>query len=1186
MTVTKQITIYDAPIADKGHQYDPNASIAHIDDFMADEARAHERLRVKNTPIVATMPSMLIKNIIYNVMPIVDNDSPYKMHIQLPVPIKVATIGAGINIKHDNEIISMSGIHFDSDATFFRTPVKYTNLTSRDRFLMGGNDWRDIEYTFNFAPIINLILQFTQQRTDRALKPIRISIKFTSDEDAINKINMIYMFMMSRRQLFIRMYSDVANIVFATPEIDASLVVKRKSEQMPRIEKNIAVSAMEKMLNMELSHLDEDQFMGILSAFKMVSTYVSILLGGRPVIDKIMKKYRTEMNIRIAKNIQRSEKMRRDAAAAWMNNIALREFQTPLSNLTREKVSIVENRYKNEYDAAVAMRLNKCPHLSLLRTVMVSRASVFNESAWDKLKKYVPLKPPPLINGTIKLPEYTSMLKCDMCHFSALCPHHYILFDMRDKMFDGDTTKTADYVIRTFSKDMRSEDDSYYCRICGELILRNLVEGEIWTMKTNAPSSSFTDALSNTIHTEVWQTISMNLDMGAINIDKASITNNIVEVINPHIRAYELKLSRIKTNTENVVLFSLYLIISAYTFAAIIHLANASGGDITIRGVKIKGLNSMDLLHRLFNAAFKLIVKQRASTIDRVPAFTPDRIKKILTRAYQQISGINIEIETAADDDFFDPIYNNTVYNFIYLGHVISDINNGKPRPKYADTKKILGVPFDDIKDLRMMFDRAKIPAAWKNIDSYYWDSYSFVASRILSNTFTRDIKYKKTIDDAVIKLNERWEKIVAADAVYKNVGSRICIEWSNMPQTYDRAHLHSVMYCRDGKSHVWNIYIYKHGQNVVEVRSGQFGKVDITNMDLVTRKCSVCGDKYGETKHTNINDILSYNVNIAAFFKLYKYKCPVKYRHNFINDTCLQCGVTKSQINDKDEKYYEKYKDTYIKEKTRVVSINSDSIFKINANMRRDSMIVVKGDKNSVSIKPWVYSNDSVIKLSKTMTIPYNVLLNIGIMRDYDFDAIKSGSINPNVKASVDMLILHTTVINGYIIDLISKYNRFITCSSIGMHGALEEMCKTKHDEILSMSPLDLKGYFAERRYRKHEPARHYANWTLSWFCDMILRIYNEKKHSSINIKFATIFMDEVMEAELNSSKPKLYKRIIASVKATETADNDTGVNMSNIDIADSYVKDHINIDDDVSLNVNELDIDDMSLSMGDDIV
>lgn len=1184
MSVTKQITIYEPPSVSQEKKYDLTTSTRHLDDFVVDEIRLRERLRTTNMPISSTMPSILIKNIIYNIMPILDEKAKYKMHIQLRVPIKMLYVGGSIQIKRENDIISMSGMYFDSESTFFRYAAKNNNLTDADRFIMGGNDLRDIEYTYDFAPIIKLISHFTMQRTEHALKPVRFAMKFSSAEDAMKKIQLVYAFMLSRRAYITKMYNY--SQIYAPITKTTFVVSKKCSVAIKPIGTNIAISAMERMINMKLSHLDAHQFMSTITSFGLLFSYIKILTTGKVGYQKTMHSHKRCIEVKMTQQTHRSNIIKKQAKDAWLSHIADREFQKPYGELTQSQLTVVSSQYERELDAAEAIKANKCPHLRLLRKVMRSRSNVFNEEAWAGLKKYVPLKPKPMKNGVIKLPKYDTLLQCDMCHLSALCPHHYVLFDMKDAMFKGDINDTMEYVIRTFSKDMQSEDDSYYCRICGELIKRNLVEGEIWAAKNMNGGVTYNDTLSNIIRTEVWQTLSANIDLGPVSIDKMTLTNNIIDIINPFIRRYELKLTRIKTNTENMILFSLYLIISAYTLAVIIHLANVSGGDITIRGTDVKKLKGFDLLHRLFNSAYKLIVKQRANTINKVPAFTHDRIKKILTRAYQQVSGSHMTIQTTTIEHFDDPISNNMVYMYIYIGHVISAISAGKKRPAYGDTKSIIGVNLDKIKEMRMMFSKAKMPDAWKGFDSYYWDSYSATASRILSNTFVRNAKHKKAIDDAQNALQKRWDKMVADKAIEMNISNSKPHKWSKLSRSNTKDRSLSLLFCKDGRSHIWDIYVYKGGPRIVEVKLGQFHKNDISGLKLVTQKCSVCGDKYGETKHTDIKTIIAEANNKASFFKYYKYKCPKQYKHSFTKNACEHCGVTKTQLYNKDEKYYSKHREQYEKDKLKMSNVESNKVYIANEAERRRArtMMVVKKRENAERFKPWVYSNDNIIKLSKMIHVPYNIILNIGFTRNHYFDEIKNNKFNPSGKATNEMWLMQVSIVNEYITDFVSKYNRFVRCSSTAMNEELEEICKSKHNDVTSLKQLDLTQYYYERQYRRKEKPQHYANWTLFWFCDIIMRVYNEKKHSGINRKFVKIFANEFVEAEMNMSKPRLYKRVVVAAK--DATDNVGAAVMPKIEITDDYAKEQINIDDGTALDFGDIDVNDLDASMGNDTI
>jgi hypothetical protein len=1184
MSISKQITIYEPPDTTFNKLHTENIEFGNIDLFTNDELRRHNKLTTADIPIISTMPSMLIKNIVYNIMPIIEpshTESPatYKMHVQLPIPIKVAILTKGTTVKRENDIISMIGFYFDSESTFFQfTPIKgnLTNLAQKDQFFLGAAALRDIAAIYNYIPLPRTCAHFTQQKLKEALKPIKFAIKFNNDEDALQKIQSIITLVNSRAMYFRRMYKYIVNSIYGDPQSlvvnVAQCVAKRKT-----IGISDAIFVMEKLTNISLHDKEPGIVTSTLKALGLYFVYVRLVLNGTKSANTLIQQ--SELDASVTRDLMTFKKQMyiNNARDAWYNNIAMREFQLNYSILTTSQQETVTNQYKQEYDISIAIRTNKCPHLPLQRQVMRFKNEVFDVEAWNSLKKFVPLDPAPKKNDITTMPTYTTGLQCNLCHLWGLCPHHYVMFDMKDTMFEGSDEKMMDYLILHFSIDKQSEDDTYFCRICGETLKKNMVEGEIWA-SIISPSSGGGDALNNIIATEVFHTLNTNIVTGTVSIDNTVLANNIVNVISPFIYQYETKLNRGKTNTEAMIRYSLHLIISAYVLVVIVYLSSITGGEITLKNAKIKGLTGVDMLHALFNQAYKLLVFQKMVAIDNVPAFTPDRIKKILTRGFQQVSGSHIMVETTVLNDHFDEtLSTDPIYQFLYYGWVMAAAIDKKPRPMLLDSQTIIGTPIENIKNLKMMFEKASMPPKWDTEDAYYWDSYSAVAKRIISNTYIMNATHKAAIHKEQNVLIKRWNDIMKKRANMYNIRSSMPNTWTMRKENVPIEELLLTMYCTDGKLHKWDIFVYK-GENgkSVDVKVGQFGKIDITNMDYFTQKCAVCGDIFGKTKPVDIVTIVSNNKTRESFYRYYTDKCPIKYIHTYTNGTCTQCGITKHIKKTNDKTYFNKYKSVYEQLKSYTDGKNI-----IQSNRR--GMVVIKKSKTGKLYKPWVYTNDNIVTLSKTMRISYNLLINIGLISKYNYEDIEKSKFNPSSSVENNMWILHISAVGAAIINFVSKYNRFVRCSVVGMHADLQEICKTMHSDVQLLTPIDLTEYFTERVCRSKDIPRLYANWILSQLCSMILRIYNAKDHAVINKKFANLFIGELLETELNNSKPKLHKRTVASAK--DATDNFNTDNMGRVEINDIMAKESIDAVGE-AFDTSDIDVSNMEGSYGHDVI
>ena len=220
------------------------------------------------------------------------------------------------------------------------------------------------------------------------------------------------------------------------------------------------------------------------------------------------------------------------------------------------------------------------------------------------------------------------------------------------------------------------------------------------------------------------------------------------------------------------------------------------------------------------------------------------------------------------------------------------------------------------------------------------------------------------------------------------------------------------------------------------------------------------------------------------------------------------------------------------------------------------------------------MYQNNSITELSKVTSIPYNVLINLGFVRNLKFDTVVKGKVNPSNKVTDDHWIMQAHAIGSYINSIATKFNRLIRCVTIGMHADFEEFCKTRHEEVKNLTLIDLTDFMKEKSVRKLESPRLYANWMLVSMCSMLLNIYKSKVSGKIAQRFVDIFVTDIMEAELNMSKPELYKKVVAAAKALTDNITYTPVEM-NEDDTDTSAKDFICGLDGETFSTSELDVD-----------
>jgi hypothetical protein len=1205
MSTFKSITIYESQ---------PDSSPASHEEKATTRRRQH-----KEEPYISSsLPSIQIKNIIYNALPVEDpNSTGYKLHVQLPIAIKTYVIGKGFTMRASGDMISLVGLYVDTSQSFIQASGvrwNHENTSLRDKARLGVLTLKSLDMRYDYPSVPRVGMYFTHQLlrespeiSKGSLGPLRLAMRFADDNDAMAKIHRVEDLLLSRAQMYCHTLPRTMDILHELSSMadEVHPPTTRPSPMQPNT--NAAHQIIGEIVGQPIffKHSPEAAESYIFSS-TIKYFYMRMLLNETINLEAEKSAYAQRL---AAKQSAEHLKMRHIAQAsssAWCESIARREFQKPMGELSQSEKDVVQSAYDRERKHIMAHLANKCQHTKLVRRVMSSRSSVFDVRAWAALEKFAPLTPAP---GTkiAELPKYDEMLACQRCGMTAMCPHLYFIFSLKDTLWGGDEQACMKYVVDNFTTLQSEITDASYCRICGELLQKTTAESESWVKFSRQGEATIDDDLFTTIINEVQQTVNANIDMSRSNLSKAELVTNIARCIDPWIRHYELKLSRIKTNTEIIISFSLYLIIGIYTLMSIVHLIMITRGEISIKTLTIpSGTEGMKLLTLLFNKVYKLITAQRTSIIEKVPAFTPDRIKKIMTRAYKQVSNTSVVIETTVTKYKIDLIADNPLYMFLEYGWRVGDLmrrgdtpmivtRKAKGKSKKSDlsdarddaddayplvkpppVETVLGVPPDQIDTLKYFFSEAKMPPEWPSDDPYHkyvWRTYARLAKRLIDGEF--DLNAENTPGLMKEYLSSRAERasVLAKANARLNIVHTTVFTKTYVPEAVD-AHL-AQLYCPTGTTHRWDIYVFgEHEYKASDLKA-------TTPADkLITKKCSLCSARLDELDgDTKALEAIIADLNTkTAFAMYYKIRCPAGFIHHWDGDKCNQCGLPRG-AKEIPQDYFAKYKDTFV--------ARNDALHASNEHHEDSGMIVPSVTKKAY--KPWVVKNDSITATANALSIPYNLLINIGLTKDMNYDTLVSGKVNPSNSASDEMWFRHADAVSAYISNIVILWNKFVACNVAGLPSELEEMCVAHSDDIRALGAIDLADFYDERAYRQAEQPRVFANWMTNKLCSILLGIHDNKASPKIAKKFTEVAARVIMDSEKNMSKPLLYKNVVASAKEKMTQAHELmGIDHDDMPESDEAAKDFITntLDHGESFSRADLDVDNIADSFGADVI
>jgi hypothetical protein len=980
-----------------------------------------------------------------------------------------------------------------------------------------------------------------------------------------------------------------------------------------------------------ISEPNADRAIGIIYSTGLEELYQRLVSGSMVISDVTRQNeiIRSRRSVASISSRSRTRTIADKSRIAWREAISRREFQRPLLGLAPNELEIVTTTYERESNHANALLNNKCAHNRLYRVVMASRNTSFDTQKWIKLRELLDVSraSPATVE---EIPKFDTLIPCARCKFAALCPHNYIMFEYNEKLFNGkesDDSACMRYILDTMTSKQTLSDGSY-CRICGELLQRISIESESWVNLAKPSDSEPIDQLQLLIVDEVAETLNANLDLSRSSINRTNLTQSIANSISQWIRRYELKLSRVKTNTELVISFSLGLIIAIYTMMSLVHLivlAGPSGSGITIKTIEPRGETDLKLLHTLFNGIYKLLTAQRANVIEKIIAFTPDRIKKIMTRSYGQISGAPVVIETVKTQYRMDLVTDNPYYYFLHhlwrVGELLKAPDaRGLTPSKYDTVKSILGVDLDKIAESRDFFATAKMPTQWKvpvgepaAWMNYCWKTCSQFATRLLAGTMmldstnTQEItkEYNTAMKTRASLIDDLDSYADGHASSRRNLGRSETMSSFGYdfepPRDLDRIFCHNGPFI--GLLHSWKIYVLsgrsgKDGVADVDYKSSDFKSLaDPGSFRML--KCANCAailcGSVAEQKQGNatLEDAMKTATRDRGFLMYYKIRCPEGMFHVFKDDACEKCGIKVKFLPDERAAYLAKYMSAYEARRKKTMAPRTKDIIE---NMRRAPDMVVQKKKTTPSMKAWISQNSAITSASKTWSqLPYNLLINISFGAQTHFALIISGKTNPSNKADDASWLRQANTVVSYVNMIAVSFNRFISCATRGMHPDLTEFCEKQSDAVRGLKPIDLTEFYTEQTWRAaNDRPAGYANWTINQLCDTLLHVHSgsvtsegaetvRSTVSAVSARFAEIMVDAIVESELNMSKSVVYKNIMiaASKSAIDVSGEEIEAPETDVE-AKEFIKSII--DDGEEFGSSNIDIDDIAASRGDD--
>lgn len=343
------------------------------------------------------------------------------------------------------------------------------------------------------------------------------------------------------------------------------------------------------------------------------------------------------------------------------------------------------------------------------------------------------------------------------------------------------------------------------------------------------------------------------------------------------------------------------------------------------------------------------------------------------------------------NSSILDLVYNkyDAIYNNIFDKISIPDFIQGKKNEEISNINTYNEYIYLSYKVFRYFI----INSIYKYSPDYYqYIKYSQYDIEII-NTYLSD--NKKLLDyDNILEINRKKKYLPPIEYLPSSLNRKYIYKINNLNRYY----------CINGKYQKFDILIFKNKTNnkKIEVQHNKLDKFINNdsdyfnnNLKLVDRYNSQCNEYYSNIDNNNndkINNTISNNIRkidlIKSFYHYYNFKCPVDERHIFENNICKKCKIHKSYIIEKNETYFNKFKNKFYedleKRNNKIIKQLNDLPTNYNYSIDDYKKDIINKFKD---IDKFTIDLNYISLFSKKFKINEKYLLNIGLTEDKDYD-------------------------------------------------------------------------------------------------------------------------------------------------------------------------------------------------------
>lgn len=671
----------------------------------------------------------------------------------------------------------------------------------------------------------------------------------------------------------------------------------------------------------------------------------------------------------------RAEKICREQYPYYFSTIDRRGIFTKFN---RFNLSKLPKAHQNEINILLEKELahqsalinNKCPHMPLTKTLLMSTSAVDIVRAYNDVLPFIDM-------DRKRADQHT--YHCKNCSYELLCEHEVEFYseikmskeDPLDKAESDILYEAQQIIVNQFKQTQIAIDPadifSYHCKYCAKELGKSgdIIQVSRMQQWSQVPVSPQVDMYKNIANTMLFTVLTNHVDPLVLGIDKKRVIRSLGPTIREHLEDVSYAFRKLKDETiidQHTKLSGLVLSLCALIALNINVLKTNKQLLIEIKskwvGHKEPTKRPSEVEKPEQTAEEPEPITDDSSSDEEQPAVTGGSIKTEFAAAFAIVKNSPQVKNIAIGDDKLRSML------LDYYRRVAKDI---------GEVIDVTTITRTNEERLSNEISQSPVYAYLKHIVAR--NAHSTVGKpsfkQVMGLEITKGIhgnlyehvpedKVKPTSDMSKY-IHESYKNVREFLASGKYIGSEISPELSEFVRSYEKAQyrriyqlMHNPKYIMDERN-AREVSFKLENLNLIYCDSTD----TITKHKWVKGSCSVCKITMGKVSQAHNKSIVEQIDNeIAkdALFDLYTNSCPVKDIHVYADESvgldskCTQCSVTKRRLLDQDPKYYKQYLPQFNAHRKRQITTLVAKVNELTAAKQHVARTMPKDDTPSGS--------------------------------------------------------------------------------------------------------------------------------------------------------------------------------------------------------------------------------------------